>query len=94
MSICEHCGANSWAVEMADRYQDRSERLQREYERQAADHAVQAAQWRVKELHHAEAHHGFQRKVAKQRRTILRLEAKLRKLGVPPYAKNTEDVTG
>ncbi|WP_433568118.1 hypothetical protein ACQP1O_42960 (plasmid) [Nocardia sp. CA-151230] len=85
-SVCEHCGCHPWTAKMADRYQERAELLKREYERQAAAHAVEAAQWRVKELEHAEAPKGFQRKIAEQSRTIRRLESKLRAAGIPPYA--------
>ncbi|WP_327139406.1 hypothetical protein [Nocardia sp. NBC_01327] len=90
---CEHCGCSPWDTRLAERYERTSERLQRAYEHQAAVHGVAAAQWHLKELENADAHSGFQRKVAEQRRTIRRLESKLRKLGVPPYAKDVEQVT-
>ncbi|WP_280320070.1 hypothetical protein [Nocardia wallacei] len=86
MSKCEHCGCDPYQARQADRFLDRSHRLERELERQAAAHAVEIAKWRVAELDRRDDHKGFQRKVSEQRRTINRLEAKLRKLGVPPYA--------
>lgn len=86
MSTCEHCGSDPYQATLAERFQVRAQRLERELERMAAAHAVEVAKLRLAELDHRDAHKGFQRKVVAQRRTINRLEAKLRSLGTAPHA--------
>lgn len=92
MTICQHCGVEPFAAHLADKYRRKYELLQREYEHQAARHAVEIARWKLQEFDRRDDRKGLQRKVSEQRRVIGRLEAKLRKMGAPPYAESGDGV--
>lgn len=84
--ICPDCGSDTYKDRYFDRLSDKLARLEQEYRRQAAHHAVEHAKWELAEFDRQEDRKGLQRKVQEQRRTIKRLEAKVRKHGVQPYA--------
>lgn len=93
MSVCPECGTNEYHAKLWERYADEASRLRREYEHQAAKHAVEAATWRLQELERVEDRKGLQRKVRAQSGVIKDLEDKLRSLGVRPYSQLAVTVT-
>lgn len=86
MTVCEHCGCDPHKASFADHYERRYEQLRRQHERAVATSAVEVARLHLAALERDDDRKGLQRKVAEQRRAIRRLEGKLRKLGVAPYA--------
>jgi hypothetical protein len=94
MATCPECGTDTYQARNWTRWYDRYLRLQDEYERQAAEHAVEAAKWRLKEFDREEDRKGLQRKVREQSGVIAKLEDRLRALGTQPYAQSPDDGAG
>lgn len=85
--ICPDCGSDTFFADNFERVRDESFRLRREYEAQAARHAVERAQWELARFDTDEGRRGMQEKIQRQRRTINRLEERLRKAYVQPHAE-------
>lgn len=92
MPVCGHCGCDRFDTTLKERYWTSAMRLEKEYKRAIAEFAVKEAQWRLEEFNRIDDRKGLQRKVVEQRRTINRLENKLRKHGATPYAEDSEEM--
>lgn len=83
--VCACCGSDTWFAQNFERIRDQGERIRKEYVRQGAAHAVERAEWQLKQFDHMEEHRGLHSKIQRQRGVIRRLEARLRKAGVLPH---------
>lgn len=94
MSVCPECGSNIYFAEHFPRVRDENFRLKAEIERQAAEHAVEKARWKVEEISREEERtfrglrpNANRSKVERQTAVIRRLEQRLRDAGLMPYAE-------
>ena len=87
--ICPDCGSDTFFADNFERVRDEAFRLRKEFEHQAARHAVERAQWELQRFDNDEGRRGMQEKIQRQRKVINRLERRLRALSVKPYAQES-----
>ena len=83
---CPECGADRWKMREAHRAYDRAQQLDRDVQKLAAKNGVLTYQIRAQEEAHKDRMSRALRKIQRQARVIVRLEARLRALKAQPYA--------
>lgn len=84
---CPECGSDRYLEGEHERLQRRCERVTQEALRQAGRDAREMMKLRLELAGAEESRRSLQRKVAKQRSALNKLEAKLRALGTRPYER-------
>lgn len=82
---CPECGCDRWAMRDAQRRMDLTSFLYRRVEKLAADNGLLTYRLKVIEIEHRDALSRVSRKIVRQARVIVRMEAKLRALKAKPY---------
>lgn len=85
--VCETCGASEYKIRYYDHNLNELIELQSMYKKEAANHALQKAEWAIDRIKIVEGGRWLQRKVKKQADVIKRLEKKLLDVKVKPYAE-------
>lgn len=82
---CPECGCDRWRMRDADRLYDANMRYSRQVEKLAAEKGILTHQMTVQEHEHRDHMARLSRKISRQARVIVRLEARLRALKARPY---------
>ncbi len=83
---CSECGCDRWVARDAERARDRAQRAMEEAERMAAKAGVDSLRQKLAHEEDRDRVSRLQRKIQRQARVIVRLEARLRALNTRPYA--------
>jgi hypothetical protein len=82
---CPECGCDRWVARDAGRARDRAERTMEEAEKMAARAGVDYLRQKLARAEDRDHVSRLQRKIQRQARVIVRLEARLRALNAKPY---------
>lgn len=82
---CPECGCDRWKMRQADRLYDANLNLHESLKKAAAENGILKYQATLAEAEHRAHTSRLSRKVIKQARVIVRLEARLRALKQRPY---------
>ena len=88
-STCPECGADRWIASHVERDRDETRRLSQAAIRMAKEAGVKELKSQLLVAANEDHVKRLQRKIMRQARQIVRLEAKLRDAGVKPYAGET-----
>lgn len=88
--ICPECGAEPFKTQNYDKVVKERDESNRWYKKISADHGLEKAEWRIKEIELTETIKHTQRKTVKQAKVIQKLEDKLRRLKQRPYEEEEE----
>lgn len=92
--ICECCGSDPFKTKDYDKVVAERTEVGYRFKRLHADHALEKAQWILREITLEEGTKYLQQKVIRQSKAIQRLEAKIKRLGKQPYEKDPPEITG
>lgn len=82
---CPECGSDTYFAQNFGRMRDKAARLEDEIRRMAARHAVEKANWELKEIEREVGIRFIQGKAHRQLLALNQLEKRLRDLGHKPY---------